>query len=77
MHDPGLEFPVPVGGVCVPVDKYKLYFSVIVVLASLFGVNEVATIFAISLAVCAGLEAFLNYCVGCKFYAILHHFNIV
>lgn len=54
-----------------------LGFSVAILFTSLFGLNEVATIFAIILALCAGMEALFNYCIGCKFYTILHHFNIV
>lgn len=57
--------------------KIGFGFSVVILLATLSGLDEVATIFAIILALCAGLEALINYCVGCKFYAILHHFNIL
>lgn len=57
--------------------KIGFGFSVIILFAALLGLDEVATIFAIILAICAGLEALINYCVGCKFYAILHHFNIL
>jgi len=57
--------------------KIGLAFSFLIVLASFFGMNELATIFAIILALFAGMEAFFNYCVGCKFYSILRYFNIV
>ena len=52
-------------------------FSVAILLTSLFGLNEIAAISAIILAVCAALDAFFNYCIGCKCYAILHHFKIL
>ena len=52
-------------------------FCFAIIFASLSGVKEIANTFAIILTICAGLEAFINYCVGCKFYAILQHFNIV
>lgn len=54
-----------------------LGFSVAIVCASLLGADEAATLFAIILTLCAAMEAFFNYCVGCKFYAMLHYFNIV
>jgi len=52
-------------------------FSLAIVFTSLLELNDAATIFAIILALCAAMDAFLNYCIGCKFYTILHHFNIV
>lgn len=57
--------------------RIGLGFSIAIVFTSLYGVNEIATVFAIILAICAALDALFNYCVGCKVYAILHHLNIV
>ena len=54
-----------------------LGFSVAIAATALFGFTETAIIITIILAACAGLEALFNYCVGCKFYAILHHFNLI
>ncbi|MCW8896360.1 DUF4395 domain-containing protein [Sulfurimonas sp.] len=52
-------------------------FSLAILAASLFGFDDAAIIFAIVLGLCAGMDAILNYCIGCKCYAILHHFKIV
>lgn len=57
--------------------KIGFLFALIIAVSVVFGLSDVATIFAIILAVCAGLEAFFNYCIGCKFYQILRHFNII
>ncbi|MCF6310570.1 MAG: DUF4395 domain-containing protein [Sulfurimonas sp.] len=57
--------------------RIGLGFSIAILLSSLFGATDIATIFAIILAVCASLDAIFNYCIGCKCYAILHHFNLV
>ena len=54
-----------------------LGFSFAIVLTSLFSLNDTAVVFAVILALCAAMEAVINYCVGCKCYAILHHFNII
>jgi hypothetical protein len=51
--------------------------SLAIVLMLLFGMNEAATIFAAVLALCSGLDGLFNYCVGCKLYAVLHHFKMV
>jgi len=52
-------------------------FSLAIVFTSLLELKDIAIIFAIILAICAALDAFFNYCIGCKFYAILHYFKIV
>jgi len=57
--------------------RIGLGFSVAIAATAFFGFYEAAMILSIILAVCAGLEAVFNYCVGCKFYSILHHFNLV
>ncbi|MCK4875360.1 MAG: DUF4395 domain-containing protein [Sulfurimonas sp.] len=54
-----------------------LGFSVAILLTSLFGLNEMAVISAIILAICAALDAFFNYCIGCKCYTILHRLKIL
>ena len=57
--------------------KIGLAFSLIIALVSLLGLSNIAVFFAIILAICAGAEAAFNYCIGCKFYTILQHFNMV
>jgi hypothetical protein len=48
------------------------FIFAIVITASLFiGWNITATVFATVLIICAGLEAFAGYCVGCQFYTWL------
>ena len=54
-----------------------LGFSLAIVFTSLLALDDIAIVFAIILALCAAMESLLNYCIGCKFYAILHHFKIV
>jgi len=56
--------------------KIGLIFSIAIFTSFTLGSQEAVIIFAVILAVSAGLESFLNFCIGCKFYAILKHFKI-
>lgn len=56
--------------------KIGLAFSFAIVFSTFFGLNEAATFLAIILALCAAMEAVLNYCVGCKVYTIFRYFNM-
>ena len=57
--------------------KIGLIFSLAIVISASMGFSNIAVVFAIILAICAGAEAVFNYCIGCKFYTILQHFNMV
>jgi hypothetical protein len=57
--------------------KIGFTLSIFILLFLLLGMEKVATVFAIIITVSAGLEAVLNFCVGCYFYAILRYFKIV
>ncbi|MCF6340742.1 MAG: DUF4395 domain-containing protein [Sulfurimonas sp.] len=56
--------------------KIGLIFSIAIFSSFILGSQEAVFSFAVILAVSAGLESFLNFCVGCKFYAILKYFKI-
>ncbi len=45
-----------------------LIFSVTITVTMLLQWNTIAWIFGVVLIICALLEAFIGYCVGCKFY---------
>ncbi len=57
--------------------KIGLLFSSLIIFSLLMDLSNIAIIFAIILAICAGAEALFNYCVGCKFYTILQYFKII
>lgn len=50
-----------------------LIFMLFIVCFLLFSFILIAKIFTIGLVLCAALEAFLDYCVGCKLYHYISH----
>ena len=49
--------------------KIGFLFSITILLLNIFHIDFIAV--SIVLAVCAGLEAFFNFCVGCQFFNLL------
>lgn len=70
-------FKMPQKPVYFPIKQFAaqigFLFSVILIILNVFQINAllVATIFA----VCAGLEAFFNFCVGCWFFNSFQSFK--
>ncbi len=48
-----------------------LVFSVLILLFSMLNLKTISIFIAVTLIICASLEAIFNYCVGCKIYQLL------
>ncbi len=53
-----------------------LMLSTIIVLLNLINLTFISVVLSLLLITAAGLEAFLNYCLGCELYSLLRKCNL-